>query len=156
MAILDIHWVSYLLNAAGRGALSLHRSWDSLFFTGVVCQQVSCSLHVLKMFPTCPQDVPYMFPTCCGCWPQNLLFIEFVSERPQPGELSQTLLRIFPPFSPTTVPSVSSDSLSGTVSAGTGSWGERWCFAIVYKTRPLDSCNNEAEAQIKAKITGII
>lgn len=116
-----------------------------------------CSLHVLKMFPTCSQDAPYMFPTCCGCWPQNLLFIEFVSERPQPGELSQTLLvRIFPPFSPTTVPSVSSDSLSGTVSAGTGSWGERWCFAIVYKTRPLDSCNNEAKAQIKAKITGII
>lgn len=72
--ILDIHSASYLLNAAGSGALSLHRSGNRLFFTGVVCQQVSCSLHV-----------PYM-----------LQFIEFVSERPQPGELSQPLLARIP------------------------------------------------------------
>lgn len=132
--ILDIHSASYLLNADGSGALSLVRSWNSLLLTGVVCQQVSRSLHV-----------PYMFSTC---WRQNLQFIEFVFEVPQPDELSQPLLTESSHlFRPQLFPQ--SHQIRYQVS-----WGERWCFAIVYKMRPHDSCDNEAEAQIKAKIPG--
>lgn len=126
--ILDIHTSSYLLNAARIGALSLHRSWNVLFFHS----------HCVS--------AGFMFPTWSSCWSSLNLSLRDLSQVNSPS-LS---LQEFPTFS------AHKCSLSlirfisrNCVTWDTVSWGERWCFAIVFKMRPHDSCNNEAEAQSK-------